>query len=227
MLKRLAVKALTYVIMKSKPVKELISKIGSFLVMHVIAKIKWKQRDELNSTEKAKIADLLTRDYYIIATRRKNYLSAFFISLGHWLLTFKWGHYTHVLMNLEDEVNDVSDFRLIEATTTGTKYSEFDVVFDGVDSVALLKPKRLSLSEWTRVMDSATVHLGKPYDSLFDLKDATKVSCVELIRLAMQALPNYQTLFPDFERTIAKKKNLTPQMFLDCPDFEVVFEITK
>ena len=39
--------------------------------------------------------------------------------------------------------------------------------------------------------------------------------------------PDYYTNFANFEKLIAERKNLTPQMFYECPDFEVVFEIRR
>jgi hypothetical protein len=76
-------------------------------------------------------------------------------------------------------------------------------------------------------MDKAMTEIGKPYDSLFDLKNDNALSCVELGRTALMAEPNYYTNFANFEEMIRKRKNLTPQMFYECPDFEVVYEIRK
>ena len=190
-------------------------------VVKQISKVHWEAKYELTPIQKDIIRELLAGDYYIIATRRGNYLSSFFINLGHFLFTGKWGYYTHVLMNLEDEVKDPSDFRLIEATTKGTKYSTFDEVFSGVESVALLKPHSMTIDEWTDCLDAAKVHLGKPYDNLFDVKSDAEVNCVELVKLALKAIPNYEIRFAHFERELASRPTLTPQMFLECQDFHV------
>lgn len=187
-------------------------------------KISWKQRNPLPIEVKSIIAEKLISDYYIIATRRQNYLSTFFINLGHFLFTGRWGYYSHVLMNLEDEVTKLADFRLIEATGSGTHYSPFSKVFDTVDSVALLKPKGIAIEEWSFIMDKVKQQLGKPYDNLFDIANDQALSCVELIRIGLTSLPDYKTRFAHFERTIAKKKNLTPQMYLECTDFEIVWQ---
>lgn len=194
-------------------------------VVTIIGKVSWQQKHEISLESKIELQSKLTDHYYIIATRRGNHLSTFFIGLANFVLTFKWGYFSHVLMNLEDEVNTIKDFRFIEATGTGVNYSTFDNVFAGVDAVALLKPKVLSLKEWTKAMDKAKMQLGKPYDTLFDLKNDTQLSCVELIRVAMSALPDYDTNFAHFEELINKSKNLTPQMFLQCDDFEIVYLI--
>lgn len=205
----------------------LYKKIANKVVLFV-AKINWKQKELLSQDELNQLYQLLVKDYYIILTRRDNQLGTFFINLGHFLLTGRWGYYSHVLMNLENEVHDIDDFRLIEATTRkGTIYTPFNLVFKDVDSVALLKPKNITIEEYTAVMDKARQQLGKPYDTLFDIANEQKLSCVELVRLALKALPDYFSKFANFEHTIAHKKNLTPQMFYECKDFEVVLKIDK
>ncbi len=191
------------------------------------SKIKWRQRSEITSEDRAKIFDMLKRDYYVIATRRRNFLSTFLIALGHFLLTRRWGYYSHVLMNTEDEVKSAEDFRLVEATFSGVHYSTFDSVFSGVDSVALLKPKSVTLDEWTAALDAAALTLGRPYDKLFDVMGEQAMSCVEVIRFAMRGLPNYNTNFANFERMVQRKENITPQSFYECPDFEVVWEVRR
>lgn len=179
----------------------------------------------LTESEKAEIRERLTDDYYIILTRRKPYLSTYAINFSHWFLTRKWGYYGHSLMNLEDEVNSTSDFRLMEATNKkGVTYTPFDKVFD-CDSVALLKPKGVELVEWTLILDNLKTHKGKKYDTLYDLADDEKMSCVELVRVALMTLPNYETRFANFEKMIAKAKNLDPHMFYRCSDFEIEYEV--
>ena len=202
-------------------IKKILSKFVDF-----IGKIEWPSSNFITIDEQEKIKEMLKPNYYIILTRRSNHLSTFFISLAHFFLRLKFGHYAHVLMNLEDEVNTSEDFRLIEALGTGVQYSTFDKVFD-VHSVALLKPKSMSVERWTAVLDAANNQLGKPYDTLFDLTTDTNVSCVEMVRNALMADPDYYVNFAEFERMINKTKNLTPQMFYECKDFEVVYEIRR
>lgn len=190
-----------------------------------IGAVHWKNSNPLNEQEKAQIKSLLGPNYYIILTRRKNHLSTFFVGLTNLALRGKWGYYSHSLMNLENE-NDGSQFKLIEAISKGVVETDFDEVFD-CHSVALLKPKSMSIQQWTTVLDKAKSELGKPYDSLFDLKSDSSLSCVELVRTSLSAEPNYANDFANFEKMIKRSRNLTPQMFYDCPDFEVVFEIRK
>lgn len=201
-------------------------KITTFVV-ELIGKVHWKQTHPILNSDRYVIQEMLKKDYYIITTRRSNHLSTFFIGLGHFLLTGRWGFYSHVLMNLEDEVKSEDDFRLIEATGVGTHFSSFWDVFGTVDAVALLKPKCMTVDEWTAVMERSMTDLGKPYDSLFDLKNDQALSCVELIRNALKALPDYDTKFAAFEAMIKKRKNLTPSMFVECSDFEIVYKVRR
>lgn len=209
--------------------KSFFQKIQEWIVKQVtkVSWNSWSNRPVLNETDKAILRDALTTDYFVITTRKRNYLTTFFINLGHFFLTGRWGYFTHVLMNLEDAVKTDSDFRFIEATTHGTKYSSFSQVFDNTNGVALIKAKDLTLNEWTACLDAAKLQLGKPYDNLFNVKNDLEVNCVELIRIALQALPDYSTRFSAFEQLLAKKKTLTPQMFLECEDFHIYYEIKK
>lgn len=191
----------------------------------IIGKINWRQKKSISQEDKDKIQEMLKKDYYIITTRHKNHLSLYAISLAGFLGSGKWSTYGHVCMNLEDTADVKSDFRIVEAVGVGSKYSTFDEVFEDADGVCLLKPKAMSVEHWTEVMDKAKTEVGKPYDTLFDLANDTAVSCVELVRNALMGEPHYAEDFPNFEKMIKKMENLTPQMFRDCPDFEVAFEV--
>lgn len=193
-------------------------------VVITIGKIHWGYKDGLTESELQKVREYLTPHYYVILTHRKNHLSTFFVGLASWLVSGKWSYWAHALMNLENDVGSDDDFRLVEATGAGVHYSPFDLVFM-VHGVVLLKPKNMSADRWTAVMDKARTEIGKPYDSLFDLTSDKALSCVELVRTALMAEPDYETNFANFERMIKENKNLTPQMFYDCPDFEIVYEV--
>lgn len=208
-------------------------------LLKIAAKIHWPARKIISKNDQEHIRELLKNDYFVILTFRRNHLSSILVLLGNFLLTGRFGKWSHALMNLEDEVETDADFRivemnerirlsareryLIEATGAGVVVNPFEKVFD-VHRVALLKPKKMTLDEWRTVLDTAKQQLGKPYDSLFDIADNSALSCVELVRVILQAQPNYNENFANFERLIKKYGNLTPQMFYDCGDFEVVFE---
>jgi hypothetical protein len=188
--------------------------------------IHWSPNNLLTDEELSKIKEALKPNYYVILTRRNNHLTTYLISFANFFLTGKFSYWSHSLMNLENEVNSVDDFILVEAIGKGVTLSHFNEVFD-VNGVALLKPKNITIEKWTLILDKARQNVGKPYDSLFDLKNDSAVSCVELVRDALQADPDYATNFAEFEALISKRKNLTPQMFYDCPDFEVVYEVRR
>jgi hypothetical protein len=199
-----------------------------------IGKIHWSSSTQISAADQEKIKELLVDNYFVILSHRKNHLSTFFVGLANFVLTFKWGYWSHALMNLEDEVQTKSDFRivgmndraLIEATGEGVHITPFDKVFDA-HGIALLKPKSMTLDEWTAVLDKAKDQIGKPYDTLFDLADDKALSCVELVRVILQAQPNYETDFANFEALIKKRKNLTPSMFVECPDFGIVYKVRR
>lgn len=191
-----------------------------------IGKIHWTPTNTLTFTEQNHIKQLLTDNYYIMLSRRNNHLTTYVISIGTLLLTGKWSYWSHAFMNVENEVKKDEDFKIVEAIGTGVEYTPFNKVFD-VNSVVLLKPKTMALDHWTMVLDKAKTELGKPYDNLFDLKNDQALSCVELVRTALMAEPDYEQNFSNFEHTISKHGNLTPQMFYDCPDFIVVYEIRR
>lgn len=193
-----------------------------------IGKINWKVDvdDVLSEAERAHIRKVLRKNHCIILTRHAGHLSTYAIAFANFFLTGKWGFYAHALMNLENEVKYSRDFRFVEATGLGVHYSNFDEVFDDqIGSVALMKPKSMSLEHWTDVLDKARSEVGKPYDTLFDLRNDKAISCIELIRIALSKEPNYEKDFANFERMIKEAKNLAPHMLYDCPDFEIIYEV--
>ena len=192
-------------------------------IVAYIGSIEWVSKTSISETDKLKIKEMLKNDYYIILTRRNNHLSTYFISAIELFLRFKFGYWVHSVMNLEDSVQTDDDFRLLEATGVGVHYSTFDYVFSA-QSAVLMKPKSMTIEEWTSTLDTAKSQLGKPYDTLFNIADDSKVSCIELVRKILMAEPNYAEDFNNFEEMIKTAKNLSPQMLYDCPDFEVVFE---
>lgn len=193
-------------------------------IVVAVGKVEWKATNTLTEDEKAKIKQYLGPNYYIICARRKNHLSTYFIGLGDLIFRGKFGHYSHVLMNVEADNPSDDDFKLIEALGSGVQYSPFEKVFN-CHSVALLKPRCMSAEKWTAVLERAQKEEGVPYDTLFDLSDSSAMSCVESVRTALMAEPNYAVDFARFEKMVASSYKLTPQMFYDCPDFEVVYEV--
>lgn len=181
----------------------------------------------LEEADHDQIRRILKDNYLTILTRRKSHLSSHLISLGSWFLTRRGSHYTHVLVNVEGDLEGHLGFKLLEATgEKGVDFSTFMEVFD-CDSVALMKPKGVTLEEWTVVLDHAKDNLGKPYDSLFDITSENQLSCVELIIWGLKKLPNYEQRFPKLVQMIAEAKTLTPHMFYNSGEFDVVWEVRR
>lgn len=120
--------------------------------------------------------------------------------------------------------DDRASMKFVEATATGVHFSTFDEVFT-CDYVCLLSPKDVSIEEWTNIIDGLVKSNGKPYDDLFDLSDKSKVSCVELVLDALRNDPAYLTKFYDLEKMIGSEGNLVPEMFRQCPDFQIDYEM--
>lgn len=170
----------------------------------------------------------LADGYYIILTRRKTHLTTYSIMLMDWIKTGRVPEYAHALMNLDlvDAPDAFEQFKLMEATSKGVHYSPFHAVFD-CDYVCLLQPLNVNASEWDAVMSGLATQLGKQYDNLFDIKDNSRVSCVEMVLDSLRASPNYEQDFKNLELMMEIVGNLTPQMLRDCPDFKVVLEIKR
>ena len=181
----------------------------------------------LKEEDHDKIRKLLKENYLVVLTRRKSHLTTYLIQLVSWLATRKSSHYAHALMNVEGDIQNNIDFKLIEATAPGVHYSTFMQVFD-CDSVALLKPRGVSLEDWTAVLDIVKGQYGYQYDNLFDITDEKNVSCVEMIYQGIKHLTAYKDRFPNLVRLLEETGNdLTPQMLYDCNDMDVVFEVRR
>jgi len=182
----------------------------------------------LTEADHALLKEKLAGSYYIILTNRKTHLTTYLIGLLSFLKTGKWPEYSHALMNADSIVvaDNWEEFKFMEATNAGVHYSKFMEVFD-CDSVCLLKPKSLDSEEWNKVIDGLLEQNGKKYDDLFNLADDSHVSCVELVLAALRKNPNYEIDFATLEYQINNVGNLTPQMYKDCTDFEVVLEIKR
>ena len=174
----------------------------------------------------------LKQHYYVILNHRKSHLTTYLIGFGNLIKTGKWSYYCHAFMNVDDGTAEGDEgYKFIEATAEGVHFSTFMQVFD-CDGVVLLRPKGMTDQEYTDLMDkyiatTAEQQIGKAYDDLFDLMDDNFQSCVETVRKCLMSMPDYEKRFPNFEATIKKFGNLTPQMYYDCPDFEVAFEVKK
>lgn len=220
-------------------------KIIDFISFKIISPFNWGRikflitgrEFNLTAEDRDDARTLVELKNYIWVSRRRTHLTSYLISLGDWLLSFRswaksgfkgkrprWGYWTHAFLSSR------KDEMMIEAVAKGVQRVRFDDVFD-CDSVACLVPKFIPSDEWNKVSDLvvrfAQEQEGKPYDSMFDILDSSKLSCIELVRVALQQLGNYEILFEDFERVVQLYKNVTPQMLYESQSFVVVWEVRR
>lgn len=190
----------------------------------LVSRINWGRKTTLSEQDKIEIATLLATDYYIILVGSRSRLSSIIVSFFSWIKTGDWARYTHVFMNC-DNITDPRlrvGYKFVEAQVSGVAYATFDDVFL-CDRVCLMTSRQLGAEEWTRVIDSLLMDVGKPYDDLFDIVDNSRMSCVEVVWSALRASSNTDA-FQEFDKLIDKTGNLVPQMYRDCTDFESVYE---
>lgn len=208
----------------------MLEKIWEWVSLNIISPINWNSLHalfnkgvywELTEAEHDKLRKLLAKDHYIILVRRKTHFTTYLISLGNFIRTGNFGYYSHALMNLECDVNSDHDFELMEAIGKGVGYASFMRVFD-CDSVCLLKPYSFTTQDWTEALDRLRKQNGKKYDTLFNLADDKKLSCCELV---YEALEGDIDKMPNFVDMIKKYKNITPDMFYQCKDMEIIYEV--
>lgn len=189
-------------------------------------KIQFRNRDPLTQEEREELIKLFASGYYIILTGNRFHFSSLLVKVMTFFKTWRWSRYSHVLMNCDfvDDPTKVSEFKFMEATSIGVHYSTFEEVFD-CDAVCILTPSEMPNSEWTGVIDKLVKYDGRPYDDLFQLADDTRISCVELVREALQnGDPEYMKHFSHLEAMIMWEGNLVPIMYRECPDFKIVYE---
>ena len=171
-----------------------------------------KDHDTLRAT--------LGRRHFIILNHRSCHFTTYVIALMTLIKSGKIGYWTHAFVN-------TARTKFVEATAIGTHSSTFMQVFD-CDGVVLLSLKGVSDDEWWEAAaDTLKDDMGKPYDDLFDYMNTECLSCVEVVWTIIENLKDYRTRFPNLIAMIESEKQLTPQMYYDCPDFEKIFEVRR
>lgn len=188
----------------------------------VLDNIKKKISPKISNDAKDQIKELMRTGHYVFLTSDKNSLSSFLVSLMTFIKIGKWPSYTHAFLNVDVWGNE-NELDFVEGVYPKVKHSKFDEVFD-CSNVCVLKATNLDSTEWERVTKEAMSHVGRSYDSAFDIKDATRLSCVETVYLALASVPDAHQQFPDFLKRVQEVGNIAPQMYRDSPDFEVMLE---
>lgn len=201
------------------------------LAMGLIPKIKWngirkKYFDWKPTGEMWEflLTYKLDQGYYIILTEDRGSLSSWGVKILHYLIHLQWPRYTHALVNVESTT--ATNYVFLEAINKGVVFQEYGEIFK-CDSVVFLKPRYYTQEEFDATVAEIYSEVGKDYDINFKHDDDKDLSCVEIARQRMKKLPDYEEKMRVFEHMIKYKKNLTPQMFRDCPDFEVILEIKR
>lgn len=219
-------------------------KIVNFISLKILSPINWGRLKflltgreyDLTPAEREHARGMMQENYYLWVSRRETHLTSYLIGFADFVLALwawlrvgfkgkrpKFGYWTHAFIDV-----DVNGEKLVEAISKGVVVSYFDDVFN-CDSVAALVPAYLTDNEWQNIShkmrEKALSFVGSEYDTVFNLKDDSKVSCIELLRAIMKAeVPNYELRFKHFEETIKNNKNVTPQMLYDSKSFRVVWE---
>jgi uncharacterized protein YycO len=181
----------------------------------------------LTQAQLDKIEELLHKENLIILTWRYTHLTSYLTSLAHWLLMLrsgkppKFGRWSHVAINIEYDSKDRSQFKIFEAIASGVKRNRFEDVFNA-DKACLLRVRGFDSQFVSDAIKAyLEAQLGKKYDTTFNLSSDKRLSCVELIYNALKHAGYPLTSLHDL---ICEYKNLTPDMYYECREFEIVYE---
>lgn len=220
----------------------MLNAIISFISLKIISPCKWTfvkfmltgRAYDLTADDREHARTIMSSGIFLWVSRRDTHLTTYLITFSDYLLSlFYWvksgfkgtrprfGFWAHAFMNFDDN-------EIVEAVAKGVQKNYFDEAFD-CDSVAALIPKNIPASEWNDlqplIAEELSKQLGKKYDTIFNIKEEEKVSCIELVRVVLKhKVHNYELKFPHFENTIKQYKNVTPQMLYESPDFVCVWE---
>ncbi|MGE0786325.1 MAG: YiiX/YebB-like N1pC/P60 family cysteine hydrolase [Sandaracinaceae bacterium] len=119
----------------------------------------------------------------------------------------------HRAMATKDASGHAPD--VVEAVTAGVRVAAFRESAI-CDSLAALRPARLSLSERWRAVEDALAHYGKPYDFNFDFATDNGIVCSELVFKAFERCDGLR-LAPS---TVSGRLLLSPNAFCEKLDAE-------
>jgi len=218
--------------------------IIDFISLKIISPFKWDRIKflitgryyNLTAEDRDQAREIMAHGNFIWVSRRRTHLTSYLISFADWALSLwvwvrakfkgprpKWGYWTHAFLN-------VSSSKFIEAVSKGVSEAHFDEALN-VDAVAVLVPAFVTADEWdevsAQVVAKARAQLGKKYDTVFNIADDNEVSCIELMRVVLQEVPEYEMKFKAFEETIKLYKNVTPEMLYQSKSFTVLWEVRR
>lgn len=219
--------------------------IVRFISLKILSPCKWTfikffftgRAYDLTALDRENARDLMTYRIHLWVSRRDTHLTTYLISFSDYVLSLyawfkagrktvrpRWGFWSHAFLNYDNN-------ELVEAVGKGVSRRYFDEVFD-CDAAAALLPKNITPKEWEDlqpfIAEEMLKQLGKKYDTAFDIKDESTVSCIELVRLVLKnRVVDYGLKFKSFEAMIETYKNVTPQMLYESGDFVCVWEVRR
>lgn len=214
----------------------MLRRLWDFLILKIIGRLNFNgvfyfftgKTHSLKREDKKIVFGYLKNQNYIILINRKTHVSTFFINLYTTLIHRKKSLYSHAAINLElEDVTNPYDIDIIEAVGQGVIKSSFDEILN-CDAVCLLKVKAFTRQDWENCIYimNKFVEQKTPYDTMFNYKNADKVSCVELVIEALKASPKFNEL-KHLKDLLNKKKRISPQDLRDCQDFVTILEIRR
>jgi len=204
------------------------------IFMRLVSLVSWEwalnllgKRTEVPYLVQDEIYGVLEDNNRVILVRRSAHLTTYLIGLGHFILTGKFGYWSHTAINLPGSyMSSPRDIIILEATRDGTHPSGFDDLLSA-DSFAILEPVCCTKEEWDRSLEKAPDYVGRPYDGLFSVSNHDAMSCVEYVLVVVEGIENHREKFKNLYNTINKYGNLTPDMIYECEDFKVTHEYRR
>lgn len=201
-------------------------------IMTFFAHVRWewliriyKNPSYISLSDKEEIKKLIQEENYIFLTFDPYSFSGMFVIFGTLVKTGRIPEYTHALINLDLDPED--EYEFVEATSLGVNPSSFEYALGKAKKVCILRFKNYQTNVIKLGVEHVRKNIGKGYDFGFNLSDSSKMTCVELVWDLIKTFPDYEEKCKFLKFLIEYEGQLTPQMFRDCPDLEVVLEIKK
>lgn len=205
-------------------------KIAAWFMFKIVGRLNWTGlkyfftgREYNITTEQVETAcNLLLEQRLVGLSYRATHFSSILIILGHFLLTGRWVKLCHAWINTDDEMKNPFGLKIYESISEGAIESPFWKVIL-CDGLVLLKPRWVKEENWDKINEVLKRQDGLPYDIFARYKDPSEINCCErVVRAILDVQPD---ALPALCHMMKRYGNLTPQMLLECGDFEVVYEV--
>lgn len=188
---------------------------------------------KLSKDELSKVAEHLKTFGHIVLRQISDNEMANFVNTIDKTMYHNEGYWSSAALSYEGSApGGDKDFYFIfssieaEKDIYGVHYTDLKGYLKEADGVAILVPKNFGVDEWAKAIKDAKEQVGKPYDLLFNHKESSKYTCIELVVHALKAaVPDFAKAFPKLNEVCENNKFLTPQMLYDTQEFSVILEI--